>query len=467
MKLLLFTLSEYGQANTVLALAEELATRPEVQAIHICSFPALCERVNTLPGSIQLHPLDGPTCMEAAAARGFTAESLPHQPTLKSTDVFRTFDMLLHVYGDETYLALIDQCEMLLKMLEPDLVVVDMMCHFAADACRLLNRRYIINSPVNTLDIVRMSQPWLKGLWYYPAVFSGIPYPVPLTLFISNIAISLMMIIIFMSNPGMRALPEFRAKSGLKGRHPMRFDPNIDTICPAIEETDYPLVCPPNLHRFGPITLNAAPLYQSDPELKTWLDRRKTVVIGLGTHTIYSKDMINAFLHGLLDYLPAEMQVLWKVGKRDWSDEEIGAVGLDSERFRIVRWIISEPIAVMEHPNVVAYVHHGGANSFFECCLAGVPQIITAMWGDLYDNACKAEYRGIGVFGNRSVAPRVDAMEFGQALTRVVGPGPDATQMKENAMRISQLCRKAGGKKVAVDFILSMAAKGKQYIHQT
>ena len=36
------------------------------------------------------------------------------------------------------------------------------------------------------------------------------------------------------------------------------------------------------------------------------------------------------------------------------------------ERFRIVDWIDADPGEVVRHNNVVARVHHGGANSYFE-----------------------------------------------------------------------------------------------------
>ena len=57
---------------------------------------------------------------------------------------------------------------------------------------------------------------------------------------------------------------------------------------------------------------------------------------------------------------------------------------------------------------------------------AALPQVILAQWCDLYDNANRAEYRGIGIYGNRSVAPDIDADEFPVALSRVVGNGPEA-----------------------------------------
>jgi UDP:flavonoid glycosyltransferase YjiC (YdhE family) len=46
-------------------------------------------------------------------------------------------------------------------------------------------------------------------------------------------------------------------------------------------------------------------------------------------------------------------------------DEELGDEQV-KERFRIVDWIDVDPGEVLMHKNVVAYVHHGGANSYYE-----------------------------------------------------------------------------------------------------
>ncbi|KAL0951806.1 hypothetical protein HGRIS_008473 [Hohenbuehelia grisea] len=380
MLVLLFTLSEYGQANTVLALAEELVSRENVQ-VHLCSFPEVQKRVDAIPtptpsSSITFHPLKGPSFVRAAELHGMTSDWLPHPPSTKSSKVFKNMDYVFTMYSDEDYTSLIEEAKVVVKTLDADIIVVDTLCAFAVDACRVLDRRYIINNPTQAMDVVRMQQPWGKGFWYYPALSSGLPYPVPWKDFLLNIQILLIMIYTFATNPRMKALPASRKALGLKGGQPFMdaYYPDIDIICPAIEETDYPCVCPPNLHRFGTITVDTVPLEQSDPEMKAWLDKRKTVVIVLGTHAPCTEAMVRAFLRALLDYLPRDMQVLWKIrNKSDFEKliEDMLGQGGEKEggRFRIVDWITADPKAIMEHPNVACYVHHGGANSLFECCL--------------------------------------------------------------------------------------------------
>jgi len=173
--------------------------------------------------------------------------------------------------------------------------------------------------------------------------------------------------------PSFTSLQAFRRQVGLKGGPPLTTATSydIDILCGSIPETDYPCVLPSTLHCFGPITLDPIPLAQSDPDLLKWLDRGKTVVVSLGTHTAYTADMVNAFLQAFLTSLPKDVQILWKLkGKDEWDSLIESKLDVkDRTRFNIVDWIIPDPNSIMSHHNVICYVHHGGANSFFECCL--------------------------------------------------------------------------------------------------
>lgn len=91
--------------------------------------------------------------------------------------------------------------------------------------------------------------------------------------------------------------------------------------------------------------------------------------------------------------------------------------------------------------------------------------MILAQWYDLYDNATRAEYRGIGIYGNKGVAPDIDADEFAAALYRVAGPSFEAEAYRTRALEISGLCRAAGGRRAAVDRILELTAQQHRTIH--
>ena len=84
-------------------------------------------------------------------------------------------------------------------------------------------------------------------------------------------------------------------------------------------------------------------------------------------------------------------------------------------------------------------------------CSVGLPQIILAQWYDLYDMAIRVEYLGIGIYGNKTVAPDIDAVEFGVAAARLVRPGKELEGFRMRVRVVAEACRKAGGKRSAVD----------------
>ena len=190
-KILFVTNSESGQANTIMAMAAEATTRPHVEA-HIASFPALKRRVERLSSKINFHQLDGKDMIEMMAAQGVPWESFPHPPTAKGCEPYdRTTGVILTVWDGEcafcsvlllwmrvvidvrpifgpAYVRLCDNIKEIIGSIDPDIVVVDSLLNAGFDACRSLNRRFVMNSPNSPVDTARDYQPWLKGLWYYP-----------------------------------------------------------------------------------------------------------------------------------------------------------------------------------------------------------------------------------------------------------------------------------------------------------
>jgi len=67
------------------------------------------------------------------------------------------------------YMRIYDGIAKLIEELDPAIVVVDSLFNPAIDACYSLNRRYVLNSPNTATDVAKLQQPWLKGIWYYPA----------------------------------------------------------------------------------------------------------------------------------------------------------------------------------------------------------------------------------------------------------------------------------------------------------
>ena len=70
--------------------------------------------------------------------------------------------------------------------------------------------------------------------------------------------------------------------------------------------------------------------------------------------------------------------------------------------------------------------------------------------------AVRAEYRGIGIYGNKNVAPDIEAVEFGTAIARLVRPGKESEGFRVRAKVVAEACRKAGGERTAVDKIIEI-----------
>ena len=94
---LLITLPETGQSNSIFALAFELITHPNI-AVHIASFPGLRSRAEELSSSPRVtekahptssftfHDIGGISFEEAIEAKGLSSASFPHPPLAKSHD---------------------------------------------------------------------------------------------------------------------------------------------------------------------------------------------------------------------------------------------------------------------------------------------------------------------------------------------------------------------------------------------
>ena len=187
---------------------------------------------------------------------------------------------------------------------------------------------------------------------------------------------SVVLIYKIVTSPDLSGLIKYRNARGLPGRLPSDTAPTraVHVTCPGIRELDYPLVIPGNLGLYGPIILDTNPIEVADPELNRWLDRRETVVMCMGTLFTYSESQVRAVINGFLiaANCHSDIQFLWKLSnKSKFEDliEELLKDPVDKEKFRIVDWIEADPASIMKHPNVVAFVHHGGANSYYEVAL--------------------------------------------------------------------------------------------------
>jgi len=279
----------------------------------------------------------------------------------------------------------------------------------------------------------------------------------------ANIYLGFRLIYTVLSSSELKQLDVYRKKFGLVGTVPT-FDPyhsDVHYLCSATPNTDYSVIIPDNVTPCGPILLPAAAVEESDPLLAAWLENGPTVMVNLGTHASSDKTFAFQLASGLRVLLDKEkeIQILWKLKGNGDIQDALTELGYDVNRGRvkIMDWLVADPLAILRHPNVVCSVHHGGANSFFEAVATGIPQIVLAMWHDTYGYATRVEWLGVGINGNRSVAPGVDAAEFGQALTRIVGTGNEALSFRAAANALAEDCRRYEGRVLACEKVLEQS----------
>ena len=206
---LFITIAEAGQSNSILALALELLTHPNIN-VHVASFPDLRKRTEELLGCERVvktkHPdsnftfreIDGWSFQEAGQSRGLDITTFPHPPLARAHDegLSKTIATISCWNGRGTtrphfwlssppiqtgyssltgtgavfveYVRLVESCKDIINAVNPGIVVVEAFFSAAVDACLSLNRRYIVNSPMALLDVARSLQPMWKTFFYYP-----------------------------------------------------------------------------------------------------------------------------------------------------------------------------------------------------------------------------------------------------------------------------------------------------------
>lgn len=213
---------------------------------------------------------------------------------------------------------------------------------------------------------------------------SAFPFPIPWYLIPANIYLWLRMAITIASAAADKSsrlykLNHARQACGLVGPPPVMNASKVAShiICPSLPELDFPMCVRPRTFGCGPIALPKRPVSELDPQLDEWLRRKgmKTVLVNLGTHHTVDSSLaleIAKALKQTLDTFP-DLQIIWKImlrgdGQQEVMEEAFGPELVANKRIRMARWLKADPIAILGSGKIVAQVHHGGANTYFECC---------------------------------------------------------------------------------------------------
>jgi hypothetical protein len=177
-KILFFTNSEHGQASVILAVAHELMLRGDMD-LHFMSFAPLDVHVQALSlakgpedtfnkSTATFHLLPGPSMAEAFPLHNEKKDWM-HPPGAKGAlDAFATASKLLVPWKDLEYIAFYKSCIDLIRLLEPDLIVMDPLFSPGIDACTAISKEFAVLSPNSFREILAGTEPLLTTLFKFP-----------------------------------------------------------------------------------------------------------------------------------------------------------------------------------------------------------------------------------------------------------------------------------------------------------
>ncbi|KAI0098013.1 UDP-Glycosyltransferase/glycogen phosphorylase [Nemania sp. FL0031] len=472
---LFLTTSDYGLSNVHVATAQALLERQPHIRLHYGSFAPMASRLERLCShtkrtygkDVIFHPIHGFSVIDTCRSFGKNTSNSIHAPGWAGINqLCQDMQLFISPWKGEDHLAIYEEIGRIIDEVDPAVIVLDTLFRPAIDATRDKNRLHAIISPNTLIENFPAVQPWGKMLWKYPAMGSGLPYPVPWRKIPENILLNLKFISTMIWMPEMKEKQAFLKSKGLKD--PINFfalhRPDVPWLSQTMPEAAIPVdIIPENVTCTGPITLSLGTVEEQDKELASWLKRAPTVLVNLGSGYEFSEESATAMAKAIEKVLQASnVQVLWKIKKDSSYDDHFMDPLLTythTGRVKIERWLAADPTALLESGHVIASVHHGGSGCYHEAISAGIPQVILPLWLDLYGFAQLAEYTGVGVWGCRESSPVWTADCLSHAILRVVD-GIGHKSFRDNAQRLQVLAQARPGRYVAAEKIAHLAGSG-------
>ncbi|CAG9942683.1 unnamed protein product [Clonostachys rosea f. rosea IK726] len=475
---LFLTTEATGLSNVHLAAASALLEHyPDVE-VHYASFPKLASKVSRISASalasnpsampIQWHEIPGtPFLSEFEKHFGDVESMIIGTGTADYAKKIRDLVFSLAPWDAQDHWDMYTALNSLINDIDPAIVVLDNMLAPATDLAAHSDRRFLSLVPNGLLELIAADQPRGAVAWKYPAAFSGYQFPLSWTEVISNILLTIRLGYNLVNSPVLAAKRAFLVEKGIEKPIELTFViKDVPVLASTLKEANFPMdFYPPYLKFCGHIAMSQTSAADQDPEMVSWLAQRPTILINLGSLFAYNQRRAQAMADALATLMAeTDFQVLWKFKKLgDYGDEVFAGIqkDIDSRRIRIETWLETEPAALLETGHIVLEVHHGGANTYHEAILAGVPQMILPLWFDLFNFANIAEYLGIGIWAGRSTTPEWVAETLVEGF-RTALVGPSSVSLREKAQKLGEVARQYDGRKIAADEIARLAAIGKE-----
>ncbi|KAI0887490.1 glycosyltransferase family 1 protein [Annulohypoxylon maeteangense] len=471
---------EFGLSNVHLATAHALLERhPEIR-MHVASFPPTLPRLDSISKHVRktnssaedivFHELpEQYDFAKAMVISGRTPMSITRPPGRAHIDeTGKDMAFFTAPWSGEAHLELFQQLTEIIDEVDPSLVLLDMFFRPGLDAARNRKRLHAFIVPNIPIDVFPLHQPYLKWLWKYPVLGSGILYPVPWSRVLENIYINVRYFYFLGSMHHFKSAKKLLQQKGINRiTYNDLHRSNVPFFIQSLAEATIPLDhVPPNVTYTGPISLSLSTLEEVNPELNQWLAKTSTLFVNLGSFFAWDKVRASAMAQAIADILHerTDLQILWKFSKtgKQFGDEFLDPVRpfLKNGRLEMISWLPVEPTTLFETGHIVASVHHGGAGGFHEALGTGIPQIILPQWTDHYSLAQQAQYLGVGVWACQETAPSFTAECLHDSFSTVLGSGKIAESLREKAKQIGEIAQRDPGRYISAREVAKLAAHG-------
>ncbi|KAL6870391.1 family 1 glycosyltransferase [Trichoderma novae-zelandiae] len=473
---LFLTDSHHGLCNAHLATVSALIENHPSLEVHYASFAAIAsdiERITEIAktvnpeAKIHWHQFDGPAMVDELRAMG-GVQKLVTPPGLAGLKVFAEMvGLFMTAWSNEAHLSLYHQTADAIRRIDPAVVVLDSMFRPAIDASVNLNRTRAYITPNALTDLLAPVQPKGAHFWKYPGIASGLPFPVPWKDIPSNVYQQVYFIFKFLTSPAIKNKRSWLEQHGIP-RPVNLFEmsrQDVPWIAMSYPEAGYPIeVIPDNFRIVGPLVLDVAPAETQSAGLAAWLKQAPTILVNLGSAFRYEESRAVVMAEAIAVVLDAtDAQILWKMRKTGvYGDDFLEPLRkhVEAGRLRLETWLEVDPMSLYKTGDIAVSVHHGGANCYYEAVLAGIPSVVLPLWADHYNYAQTAEYLGVGIWPNKTLAPDWEAAGLAEAFLDALG-GSRSVAMRENAKALARKGEEYGGRKLAARLVAEMAAGGR------
>jgi polyene glycosyltransferase len=432
----------WGHVNPLVTLADELAKRGigdiwiTTTDVHKAAIEANLSGQPVRFASLgPSNPENEPENWSDKTLRGMTTRS-PLRNFLRVME-----NSVDHGYRRQQYLRVLE----VIDELRPDLAVVDMSSYGIIDALSTRGVPYIAVVPAIVSHLYTGRLPWS-----YPTPFSGLPRHMSPLQKVRNVAFRAGIQAAVWHPRQLRANIQFfmaRKAEGLANPASvpaLYADGAVALLAYFDFDFEYPFFpgAPDNLKMLGAVIPHDLGAVDPDPDLDQWLDSHESVVyVGFGTVMRPSPRQVQAIVDAAARIGPGH-HVLWKLSR---SQQHLLPGRLPSN-LRVESWVPSQ-FAVLAHPHVRAFFHHGGANSVQEGLYFGTPQLVMPFWMDNLDNAARVTDSGTGLAVSRFPRGR----DISARLTRLLGE----PRFAERAADWSRRLHESDGISVATEEIIA------------